>query len=153
MTFETLITILTIENFDSDNHCYLTIDCDTGQHSQFLRCLSKINHCSSSRSVSGFGALVRWGHLLRRSQQHQSSEQWRTQYTIYGICCRIYTAVFSTRSLGVLRAPTSSLRPFGPPFGPSASLTSSFAPFGRSGRVTHADVSMMQVSMMHVSMM
>ena len=33
-----------------------------------------------------------------------------------------------------------------------ASLTSSFAPFGRSGRVTHADVSMMLVSMMHVSM-
>ena len=33
VTFETLITILTI-----DNLCYLTINCDTGQHSQFLRC-------------------------------------------------------------------------------------------------------------------
>ena len=37
--------------------------------------------------------------------------------------------------------------------GPSGLLTSSFAPFGRSGRVTHADVSMMHVSMKHVSMM
>ena len=37
-----------------------------------------------------------------------------------------------TRSLGALRAPTSSLRPFGPPFGHS-----SIAPFGRSSRVTH----------------
>ena len=37
-TFETLITILTIENLNSDNHSYLTINCDTGQHSQFLRC-------------------------------------------------------------------------------------------------------------------
>ena len=39
LTFETLITILTIENLNSDNHSYLTINCDTGQHSQFLRCL------------------------------------------------------------------------------------------------------------------
>ena len=38
LTFETLITILTIENLNSDNHSYLTINCDTGQHSQFLRC-------------------------------------------------------------------------------------------------------------------
>ena len=51
-------------------------------------------------------------------------------------------------------------RSIGGPPGPNflsatlpASLTSSFAPFGRSGRVTHADVSMMHVSMMHVSMM
>ena len=58
-----------------------------------------------------------------------------------------FKQVLDTRSLG------------GPP-GPNfksvalrASLTSSFAPFGRSGRVTHADVSMMHVSMMHVSMM
>ena len=34
-----------------------------------------------------------------------------------------------------------------------ACLTSSFAPFGRSGRVTHADVSMLHVSMMHISVM
>ena len=39
LTFETLITILTIENLNSDNHSYLTINCDTGQHLQFLRCL------------------------------------------------------------------------------------------------------------------
>ena len=38
-TSETLSTILTIENLNSDNHSYLTINCDTGQHSQFLRCL------------------------------------------------------------------------------------------------------------------
>ena len=40
MAFETLITNLTIENLNSVNHSYLTIDCDTGQHSQFLRCFS-----------------------------------------------------------------------------------------------------------------
>ena len=41
MTFETLITILTIENLD--NLCYLTINCDTGQHSQFLRCFNTLS--------------------------------------------------------------------------------------------------------------
>jgi len=41
LTFETLITILTIENLNSDNHSYLTINCDTGQHSQFLRCFQQ----------------------------------------------------------------------------------------------------------------
>ena len=39
--------------------------------------------------------------------------------------------ILSTRSLGALRAPTSSSRPFGP-------LDLSFAPFGRSGQGTHA---------------
>ena len=38
MTFETLSTILTIEDLNYDNLCDLTINCDTGQHSQFLRC-------------------------------------------------------------------------------------------------------------------
>ena len=38
LTCETLITILKIENLNSVNHSYLTINCDTGQHSQFLRC-------------------------------------------------------------------------------------------------------------------
>ena len=40
------VAILTIEKtiletcdiWDTDNLCYLTINCDTGQHSQFLRC-------------------------------------------------------------------------------------------------------------------
>ena len=41
-TFETLSTILTIENLNSDNHSYLTINCDTGQHSQFLRCFQYV---------------------------------------------------------------------------------------------------------------
>ena len=46
LTFETMITILTIENLTSVNHYYLTINCDTGQHSQFLRCLREVaaNH-------------------------------------------------------------------------------------------------------------
>ena len=48
MTFETLITILTIENLVSWNLCYLTINCDTGQHSQFLRCFL----CSPLRPAS-----------------------------------------------------------------------------------------------------
>ena len=43
LTFETLITILTIENLNSDNHSYLTINCDTGQHSQFLRCFTDVD--------------------------------------------------------------------------------------------------------------
>ena len=40
LTFETLITILTIDNLNSDKHSYLTINRDTGQHSQFLRCFT-----------------------------------------------------------------------------------------------------------------
>ena len=36
LTFETLITFLIIENLNSDNNSYLTVNCDTGQHSQFL---------------------------------------------------------------------------------------------------------------------
>ena len=40
-TFETLITILTIENLN-DNICDLTIKCNTGQHSKFLRRFSKV---------------------------------------------------------------------------------------------------------------
>ena len=35
---------------------------------------------------------------------------------------RLGTIIDSTRSLGALRAPTSSLWPFGPPFGPSGLL-------------------------------
>ena len=41
-----------------DNLCYLTIKCDTGQHSQFLRCLLKdscIVQCSITRVVSHCG--------------------------------------------------------------------------------------------------
>ena len=39
---ETLIAFLTIENLNSDNYSYLTINWDTGQHSQFLRCLLQL---------------------------------------------------------------------------------------------------------------
>ena len=42
LTFETLITILTIENMNSENHSYLIINCDTGQHSQFLRSFANL---------------------------------------------------------------------------------------------------------------
>ena len=51
LTFETLITILTIENLSSVIHSYLTINCDTGQHSQFLRCF----FCNAYRT--GFAVL------------------------------------------------------------------------------------------------
>ena len=50
LTFETLITILTIENLNSDNHSYLTINCDTGQHSQFLRCFVQNRNLQLGRS-------------------------------------------------------------------------------------------------------
>ena len=43
VTFETLRTILTIEKLNSVNHSYLTINFDTGQHSQFLRCFAGEN--------------------------------------------------------------------------------------------------------------
>ena len=38
VTFATLITILTIDTWINDNLCYLAINCDTGQNSQFLQC-------------------------------------------------------------------------------------------------------------------
>ena len=37
-------------------------------------------------------------------------------------CCQLRTTLLTTRSLGALRAPTSSLWPFGPTFGPSGLL-------------------------------
>ena len=59
--------------------------------------------------------------------------------------------IFATRSLGGPSGPDILIcGPSGLLLAPRASLTSSFPPFGRSGRVTHADVSMMHVSMMHV---
>ena len=39
LTFETLIIILTNEMLNSDNQYYLTINCDSGPHLQFLQCL------------------------------------------------------------------------------------------------------------------
>ena len=48
MTFETFdqhlrhwLQYWQLRTWINDNLCYLTINCDTGQHSQFLRCLSK----------------------------------------------------------------------------------------------------------------
>ena len=38
LTFETLITILTIENLNSDHLWDLAIKSDAGQHLQFLQC-------------------------------------------------------------------------------------------------------------------
>ena len=34
------LQFLQLRTWIHDNHCYLTINCDTGQHSQFLRCLN-----------------------------------------------------------------------------------------------------------------
>ena len=62
--------------------------------------------------------------------------------------------IFATRSLGGPSGPQLLIcSPSGLLLAPRASLTSSFPPFGRSGRVTHADVSMMHVYIIHVSMM
>ena len=60
--FETLSTILTIENLNSDNHSYLTVNCDTGQHSQFLRCFNVI-----VRSVIELESLVVYKEDFERS--------------------------------------------------------------------------------------
>ena len=50
-------------------------------------------------------------------------------------------SICTTRSLGALRAPASSWRPFlGRLWALRTCLTSSFAPFGHSGRVTHATI-------------
>ena len=62
LTFETSITILTIENLNSINHCYLTINCDTGQHSQFLWCFKSGNVKTEggvTRSLEGAGNLFK----------------------------------------------------------------------------------------------
>ena len=45
LTFETLFTILAIENLNSVNHSYPTINCDTGQHLQILRCYGPQKLC------------------------------------------------------------------------------------------------------------
>ena len=58
LTFETLITILTIENLNSDNRSYLTINCDTGQHSQFLRCLYIMVSQLFTRIISFFTRII-----------------------------------------------------------------------------------------------
>ena len=55
---------------------------------------------------------------------------------------RISQQILFTRSLGALRAPTSSWRPFGPALGPSGLLDFALHALrlGRSGHVTHATV-------------
>ena len=51
--------LMTIENLNSDNHSYLTINCDTGQHSQFLRCFLKFSTIwSFHKSLSWFSFSV-----------------------------------------------------------------------------------------------
>ena len=42
--------------------------------------------------------------------------------SIDALCLILRCPIYITRSLGALRAPTSSLWPFGPPFGPSGLL-------------------------------
>ena len=65
LTFETLITILLIENLNSVNHSYLTINCDTGQHSQFLRCFTKLQcYHLHRRRCNLKAARLRWGRFF-----------------------------------------------------------------------------------------
>ena len=61
-TFETLSTILTIENLNSDNLSYLTINCDTGQHSQFLRCFGQNENSSMISQKLSQLASHAWGN-------------------------------------------------------------------------------------------
>ena len=53
---------MTIENLNSDNHSYLTVNCDTGQHSQFLQCFNVI-----VRSVIELESLVVYKEDFERS--------------------------------------------------------------------------------------
>ena len=55
VTFETLITILTIENLNSRNICDLTIKSDTGQNSQYFRCLEFIDPILIMRALKKRG--------------------------------------------------------------------------------------------------
>ena len=56
MTFETFDQHLQLQYWKlrtwiNDNLCYLTINCDTGQHSQFLRCLKVLSHYEGLRRI------------------------------------------------------------------------------------------------------
>ena len=56
MTFETFDQHLQLQYWKlrtwiNDNICYLTINCDTGQHSQFLRCLKVLSHYEGLRRI------------------------------------------------------------------------------------------------------
>ena len=73
-TSETLITILTIENINSDNLCDLAIKSDAGQHSQFLGCFSVTMMISSIHFRFTQDMLPYWynqmiGHKLGRTFQ------------------------------------------------------------------------------------
>ena len=63
---ETLITILTIDNLNSDNLCDLTINSDTGQHSQFFQCLVEREEKVQRRFADSFQMIK--GPLLSKKQ-------------------------------------------------------------------------------------
>ena len=78
LTFETLITILTIENLNSVNHCYLTINCDTGQHSQFLWCFKGGN-------VKTEGGFIGCLNIVQRNYKF-SDEYFRKNWKSFQNC-------------------------------------------------------------------
>ena len=92
LTLETLITILTIENLNSDNHSYLAINCDTGQHSQFLRCLDCLKSSKSITLLSSKSTMkqcylhLRWYFYKQTPQEHLSNSQISSGLRI---CCEI----------------------------------------------------------------
>ena len=46
-----------LRTWNHDNLCYLTINCDTGQHSQFLQCFQKVNKFNHSENRQIIGRL------------------------------------------------------------------------------------------------
>ena len=70
MTFATLITILTkqLRAWINDNLCSLTINCDTGQHSQFLQCF--------------------WINCQAMSEMHELSDDFKINVNMSATFCR-----------------------------------------------------------------
>ena len=79
MTFEKLITILKIENLNSYDHCYLTINCDTGQHSQLLQCLLSKKCISETPKYLCMSYGVEEGNL-KLMKVYEIIEKWKQGY-------------------------------------------------------------------------
>ena len=66
-----------------DNHCYLTINCDTGQHSQFLQCFGHWAKYTSQKiqlQNAGSDTPTCWIKTL------ENSGQWRRRLEIWLPC-------------------------------------------------------------------